>query len=288
MSAPSLSDFTIVKLIGQGSSGAVYRARERNSGKYVALKVVEKGIYCDSRTLLEQQLQQSLSASPFVLPLLASWHDSANFYLVSHLCGGQDIEVNLSIEGRFSEERARFYAAELLVALEDLKAHNVLHRDLKPANILLTSKGHVRLSDFGLATKLKAAPVTRYDFDVDPTACSGSFTIHDPDFTSSERVGTPSYMNADQLLGRPYSFEADLHGLGVTIYQMLTGRLPFGEGAKSREETLEAVVCEHLVFRPEDKVSPQARDLLAKLLGRDSRNPAQLLDIKSHPWFDGV
>ncbi|KAG5354253.1 hypothetical protein C0989_003766 [Termitomyces sp. Mn162] len=285
---PVLADFELLKLLGQGYSGLVYLALENVSKRPVALKVVNKGNGHDSRTLSEQEIQRSLSKSSFALPLLASWHDANNFYLVSPFCGGHDMSINLAVEGRFNEDRARFHAAELLVALEEMKAKKIIHRDIKPANIVFTAQGHIKLVDFGFATKLKESPITHYVFEVDPDACSGSFAFHDPDFTSTERVGTPSYMSPDQHLGRPYSFEADLHSLGVTIYQMLTGRFPFGDGVKSLDEIFEAVLCEHLVFRPEDKVSPEARDLLAKLLQRDSKQPAQLEDIIQHPWFAGV
>ncbi|KAG6898248.1 hypothetical protein C0992_002262 [Termitomyces sp. T32_za158] len=95
-------------------------------------------------------------------------------------------------------------------------------------------------------------------------------------------------MSPDVHLGRPYSFEADLHSLGVTLYSMLTGRLPFGDGAQSRDEILEAVLCQQLTFQPEDAVSSEARDLLSQLLRRDSKKPALLEDIMCHPWFYSI
>ncbi|KAG6874038.1 hypothetical protein C0995_006895 [Termitomyces sp. Mi166 len=287
-SSLTLTDFELLKIIGKGYTGVVYLALDKLSREPVALKIVKKGQTDDCRTLLEQEVQRSLSDSSFILPLLASWHDANNFYLVSPFYGGHDLQINLAVQGLFKEDRARFYATELLVALEDMKAKKVLHRDIKPANIVFTPQGHIRLIDFGFATPLKASPITDFEFNVDPNACSGSFKIHDPDFTSAERVGTPAYMSADQHIGRPYSYEADLHSLGVTIYQMLTGRLPFGEGAKSRDEMFEAVLCQHLTFRPEDRISSEARDLLSRLLERDSKRPAQLDDVLKHPWFTGV
>ncbi|KAG6861641.1 hypothetical protein C0995_013643 [Termitomyces sp. Mi166 len=170
-----------------------------------------------------------------------------------------------------------------LIALEQMKTHMVRHRDVKTVNIVLTPSGHIRMIDFSFATRLKASRVIDVDFQADPNAMSGSFRINDPDYTSTEQVRTPPYMSPDVHLGRFYSFEADLHALGVTLYNMLTGRLPFGEGVQSHDEIFEAALCEQLTFRSSDPVSPEARDLLSCLLRRDSKRPVQLEDILCHP-----
>ncbi|KAG6850424.1 hypothetical protein H0H93_013649, partial [Arthromyces matolae] len=186
-SGPALSDFDLLKLIGKGQSGRVYLALDKASKTHVAIKVIQKRPDNHTRILMEQEIHCSLSSSPFVLPLLASFHDTKNFYLVTPYLGGHDLAVNIGVEGRFPEERARFYAAELLVFLQHLKSHQVLHRDLKPSNIALTSSGHVRVFDFGLATRVEKSQEPIMEFKRYPNSNSGVVKIFDPDFTSIER-----------------------------------------------------------------------------------------------------
>ncbi|KAG6836746.1 hypothetical protein H0H93_003822, partial [Arthromyces matolae] len=183
---PALSDFDLLKDIGNDQSGRVYLALDKASKSHVAIKVMQKRPDNHARILMEQDIHRSLSSSPFVLPLLASFHDSENFYLVTPYLGGHDLAVNIGVEGRFPEERARFYAAEL-----------VLHRDLKPSNVALTSSGHVRVFDFGLATRVEKSQEPIMQFKRYPHSNSGVVKIFDPDFTSTERVGTPPFMSPD-------------------------------------------------------------------------------------------
>ncbi|KAG6836586.1 hypothetical protein H0H93_006329, partial [Arthromyces matolae] len=264
-------------LIGKGQSGRVYLALDKASKTHVALKVIQKRPDNHTRIMTEQEIHCSLSSSPFVLPLLASFHDTKNFYLVTPYLGGHDLAVNIGVEGRFSEERARFYAAEL-----------VLHRDLKPSNIALTSSGHVRVFDFGLSTRVKKSQEPIMQLKRGPNSNSGVVKIFDPDYTSLEQVGTPPFMSPDVHVARPYSYEADLHALGVSLYKMTTGRLPFGDGLKTYDEILEAVFCEQLTFRPEDPISEEAKDLFRILMLRDSNRPASVEQVMGHPWFKTI
>ncbi|KAG6918028.1 hypothetical protein DXG01_016880 [Tephrocybe rancida] len=280
-----LEDFDVLKMIGKGHSARVFLAIDRASSRQVAIKVIPKGAGHDTWAVKEQAIHRRLDGCSFLLPLLASWHDDANFYLVMPFLSGNDMAISLGAASCFHETKARFYVAELLIAIEELQAHHVLHRDIKLSNIGLTPDGHVQLLDFGYATTLQPSEL---EFAVEPSAASGSFSLPDPDYTSTERVGTLPYMSADQHLGRPYSWEADLHALGVTLFRMLTGRFPFGDGVDTPEGMLEAVVCEQIIFQADDKVSAEARDLLGLLLRRDSKRPALLSEALAHPFFDGV
>ncbi|KAG6844068.1 hypothetical protein H0H87_010011 [Tephrocybe sp. NHM501043] len=282
----SLSDFDIKKLFGKGHTGKVYLAVDKVSQAPVAIKVVPKTPGHNGTILREQAIHKSLQGCSFSAPLLASWEDDKQFYLVTPYYPGSDLAINLGAAGVFGEARVKFYTAELIVALEELKARDILHRDIKPANIAFTPSGHLRLLDFGCATRLEGPK--NIVFDVDPSATSGSFHLPYTSFTSTERVGTAPYMSVEQHLGCPYSFEADLHAVGVIVYQMFTGRLPFGHGAGSQEEVMAAVVGEQLGFRPEDKVSAEGRSLISLLLRRDSRRPTNLEQVMSHSFFEGV
>ncbi|KAG6864340.1 hypothetical protein C0991_010341 [Blastosporella zonata] len=270
----ALSDFDLIKALGKGRCGRVFLAIDRASGSQVAIKVIQKGEDRDAWAKSEQTIHRSLNKCQFSIPLLASWDDSVNHYLVTPYFAGNDLAINLGAAGKFSEARTRFYTSELVIALEELKAEHVLHRDIKPSNIVLTPQGHVRLLDFGYATHVQPAEIT---FHAEPTASFGYFRLPDPDFTATERVGTAAFMSAAMHLGQPYSFDGDYHGLGVTMYRMLTGRVPFGNDAKTNDEVMEAVVCEQVVFRPEDNLSKEAQGLKAPGGARGSNGPPLLL-----------
>ncbi|KAG6865620.1 hypothetical protein C0991_000907 [Blastosporella zonata] len=281
-----LSDYQLLKVIGEGRTGRVFLALDRASNAPVAVKVIPKGNGKDDIALNEQAIHSSIKNCGFSVPLLASFHDELNFYLVTAYLGGYDMDFNLGLAECFVEERVKFYAAELVVALEELKACNVVHRDIKPSNLAFTYDGHIRILDFGYAKRLTRAQ--EVNFDADPNASEGSFRFPDPDYTTTERVGSASYMSAAVHLGLPYSFEADTHAMGVILFQMATGRLPFGHNAWYDEEVMEDIVCHRLSFRPEDDVSPELRDLISILLPRYWMTPVQLDVIKAHPFFNGV
>ncbi|KAG6845709.1 hypothetical protein H0H87_004975 [Tephrocybe sp. NHM501043] len=280
--SPCLAEFRVIKTLGH--SGRVYLAIDIASDTPVVIKVVPRGT--DHRVLQQVDLQRSLHQCGFSAPLLASWQDERNYYIVTPYYAGNDLAINLGAAGRFPEDRVRFIAAETVAALEELKANGVIHRDIKPGNVVFTPDGHIRLLDFGFAKKL--VETTDITFDADPTASVGSFQLPCINATTTERVGTPEYMSPAAHIGHPYAYEVDYHALGVVIYQMLCGRLPFGNGAKTQEEVFESVLCEQLSFQPTDELSAEARDLLSLLLRRNSRKAVELIEIMEHPFFNGV
>ncbi|KAG6821420.1 hypothetical protein H0H92_001759 [Tricholoma furcatifolium] len=127
------------------------------------------------------------------------------------------------------------------------------------------------------------------DFSADPVVTRGSFAIPNPPFSTTEKVGTLPYMSPDVLFGRPYSYEADLYSLGVTMYQLLTGRYPFGhETAETEEEWLFASFTEYLVFQRDDKVSSACQAFIGLLTRRNYRDPVKIEDLLQHEFFAGV
>ncbi|KAG6812426.1 hypothetical protein H0H92_002892 [Tricholoma furcatifolium] len=286
-SPPSVDDYELVKILRQGTIVTQFVSRDKVSKAPVVVKSARKGTSHEARLVQGQKAHQRVRDASFVVPLLASFHDSDYLFTVEAWCPGRDLDAIVTREGPFPESDVRFYAAELFVALEELKAKHVLHRDIKTSNIVLSASGHVRLVGFHSATILEEA---RVDFDADPDATSGRFDIPAPSFTSIERVGSLGYMSPEVHAGQPYSFEADLHGLGVTLYNLLTGRIPFGFGwADSEDEFSDAVLNEPLQFREDDKVSPEAKDLLRILLGRRGpQGSPEIESLFSHPFFAGV
>ncbi|CEH18047.1 proliferation-associated serine threonine protein kinase [Ceraceosorus bombacis] len=265
-SSLTMEAFDLLKVIGKGSFGKVMQVRKRDTSRIYALKTLRKAHIVSrsevTHTLAERTVLAKVNC-PFIVPLKFSFQSPDKLYLVLAFVNGGELFHHLQREGRFSEERARFYAAELLCALEHLHGFNVIYRDLKPENILLDYTGHIALCDFGLC-KLNMG-----DSETTNTFC-----------------GTPEYLAPELLLGHGYTRAVDWWTLGVLLYEMLTGLPPFY--SEDVNEMYRKILQDPLRFG--DEVHSDARSLLTLLL---NRNPAERLgsgpngaqDIKNHPFF---
>jgi len=201
--------------------------------------------------------------NPFIVPLKFSFQSEAKLYLVLAFVNGGELFHHLQREGKFNEERSRFYCAELLLALEHLHHFNVVYRDLKPENILLDYNGHIALCDFGL--------------------CKQNMTEND---TTSTFCGTPEYLAPEIIHGSAYSKSVDWWTLGVLLYEMLSGLPPFYD-AESTDEMYKKILNEPLTFG--EDIRSEAQSVLSGLLTRD---PARRLGangaevIKKHAFFN--
>lgn len=262
----SIETFELLKVIGKGSFGKVMQVRKRDTSRIYALKIIRKAHIISrsevTHTLAERTVLAQVN-SPFIVPLKFSFQSPDKLYLGLAFVNGGELFLHLQREGRFSEGRSRFYAAELFCALEHLHSFNVIYRDLKPENILLDYTGHIALCDFGLC-KLNMG-----DKETTHTFC-----------------GTPEYLAPELLLGNGYTKSVDWWTLGVLLYEMLTGLPPFY--SEDVNEMYRKILHEPLMFPPD--VRPDARDLLTRLL---RRNPYERLgygahgaaEIKNHPFF---
>ncbi|KAG5639505.1 hypothetical protein H0H81_000650 [Sphagnurus paluster] len=264
----SSTKFLVNQQVGHGHIGQVFKARDVRSKKVVTLKASLDG-----------------GKASFLVPLLASFHDSVNYYLVTEFFGGNDLAIRIGSSGKFTDEQARFYAAELVATLEELREKGIIHRDIKPAKIMFTPEGRLRLTDFGSAKKFYGGTTpliqssgSSFFFDVQPEEDSGIFVlpdIEDAPFTAKDTVGTPAYMAPELHLGKPYSFEVDIHSAG----------LPFAHGCLAIEDIKNSVLDGVLTFQDTDGVSEVAQDPLKRMLGK---NRMSLEDIKGHPYFHNV
>lgn len=262
----SIDAFELLKVIGKGSFGKVMQVRKKDTSRIYALKVIRKAHIISrsevTHTLAERTVLAQVN-SPFIVPLKFSFQSPDKLYLGLAFVNGGELFHHLQREGRFSEERSRFYAAELFCALEHLHSFNVIYRDLKPENILLDYTGHIALCDFGLC-KLNMG-----DQETTHTFC-----------------GTPEYLAPELLLGQGYTKAVDWWTLGVLLYEMLTGLPPFY--SEDVNVMYRKILHDPLLF-PVD-VQYDARDLLVKLLQRDPKARLGSLargaaDIKNHPFF---
>ncbi|KAF9433770.1 AGC protein kinase Gad8 [Entomortierella beljakovae] len=263
----TIDAFDLLKVIGKGSFGKVMQVRKRDTSRIYAMKIIRKAHIISrsevNHTLAERTVLAQIN-NPFIVPLKFSFQSPEKLYLVLAFVNGGELFHHLQREGRFSEERSRFYAAELMCALECLHGFNVVYRDLKPENILLDYTGHIALCDFGL--------------------CKLGMTETE---TTNTFCGTPEYLAPELLLGQGYTKTVDWWTLGVLLYEMLTGLPPFYD--ENIHEMYRKILQDELRFP--DEVAPDARALLSALLTRD---PAQRLGnngssaIKQHPFFKPI
>ncbi|CAD6571770.1 MAG: hypothetical protein TREMPRED_000366 [Tremellales sp. Tagirdzhanova-0007] len=260
----TIDSFELLKVIGKGSFGKVMQVRKRDTLRIYALKTIRKAHIVSrsevTHTLAERTVLAQVNC-PFIVPLKFSFQSTEKLYLVLAFVNGGELFHHLQREGKFNETRSRFYAAELLLALEHLHGFNVVYRDLKPENILLDYRGNIALCDFGL--------------------CKLNMSASD---TTNTFCGTPEYLAPELLSGHGYTKCVDWWTLGVLLYEMLTGLPPFYD--ENTNEMYRKILSDPLRFP--DEVSGEARSLLAALLDRD---PARRLgvrgaqDIKNHPFF---
>ncbi|CAG7926046.1 unnamed protein product [Penicillium olsonii] len=264
-----LEDFDLLKVVGKGSFGKVMQVMKKDTGRIYALKTIRKAHIISrsevTHTLAERSVLAQIN-NPFIVPLKFSFQSPEKLYFVLAFVNGGELFHHLQREQRFDINRARFYTAELLCALECLHGFKVIYRDLKPENILLDYTGHIALCDFGLCK------LDMKDEDRTNTFC-----------------GTPEYLAPELLLGNGYTKTVDWWTLGVLLYEMLTGLPPFYD--ENVNEMYRKILQEPLTFPSSDIVPPAARDLLTRLLDRD---PVRRLgangaaEIKSHHFFANI
>ncbi|KZF25431.1 kinase-like protein [Xylona heveae TC161] len=264
-----IEDFELLKVVGKGSFGKVMQVRKKDTHRIYALKTIRKAHIISrsevAHTLAERSVLAQIN-NPFIVPLKFSFQSPEKLYLVLAFVNGGELFHHLQKEQRFDVNRSRFYAAELLCALECLHGFNVIYRDLKPENILLDYSGHIALCDFGLCK------LDMKDEDRTNTFC-----------------GTPEYLAPELLLGHGYTKTVDWWTLGVLLYEMLTGLPPFYD--ENTNEMYRKILTEPLHFPGPEIVPESAKNLLTKLL---DRNPATRMgangaaEIKAHQFFHSI
>jgi len=213
-------------------------------------------------TKTERQVLSKVN-SPFLASLHYSFQTVKYLYFVMDFINGGEVFHHLSIDKRFPEERAKFYAAEIVIGLGYLHANGVIYRDLKPENLLLDYQGHIVITDFGLSKE----------------------GLLDPTDTTKTFCGTPEYLAPEIIRGEEYNKAVDWWSLGILIYEMMTGIPPFY--SKKEDIMYERIVTEDLNYP--DFFSADAKDLLTKLLNRDPQERLQeTTAIKNHPFFKNI
>lgn len=267
----SPDDFEIARLLGTGTFSKVYLARLKRNGKECAVKVVDKtnlAIINDPQAAKNEMRMLRLGRDyPFLTAGHCCFQTRDRLFYVMEYVAGQSLLFHLEQQrSPFTEDRARFYSAEIVLALIFLHKRKIIYRDLKPENILLDLQGHCKLLDFGMSIQLGTADMKTRTF-----------------------CGTPDYMSPEIIAKLEYSFSADWWSLGVLLYEMLTGNLPFMTSGD--DEELYKMILEDEVKIPRF-ISDEAKSILDGLLTKEphKRLGCQIVEsgvgaILRHPFF---
>ncbi len=309
----SMADFQTIRKIGQGSYGEVYLVRQKRTGELFAIKKLHKRDMVKRRQVshvwLERFVLATVGEHQHVVKMFYSFQDSDYLYLVMEYLPGGDLLSMLLRHNYLPENWARFYIAELIVAIDALHRTGIIHRDIKPDNVLFSKTGHVVLSDFGLCKFVLG------DLQSSPTGPANAPNFMESvrsgqlDLTLQERkaawkavarnrvfsaVGTPSYIAPEVLNETTYTEACDWWSVGAILYEMLIGVPPFL--TDKPELTIELIRNwrEYLEFPtdwPTSRLSSEALDLMKCLLCDASvrlGTKEGLEEFKRHPFFKGV
>uniref|UniRef100_A0A0D9WIJ0 non-specific serine/threonine protein kinase n=1 Tax=Leersia perrieri TaxID=77586 RepID=A0A0D9WIJ0_9ORYZ len=333
-----VEDFELLTIIGRGAFGEVRLCREKASKNVYAMKKLKKSEMLRRGQVEHVKAERNLLAevdSAFIVKLYYSFQDEEFLYLIMEYLPGGDMMTLLMRKDTLTEDEARFYIAETVLAIESIHKHNYIHRDIKPDNLLLDRSGHLKLSDFGLCKPLDSSNFPNLN-EPDYTSAKGTKPLPDntsrlsssaPKRTQQEQlshwqknrrmlaystVGTPDYIAPEVLLKKGYGMECDWWSLGAIMYEMLVGYPPFY--SEDPMSTCRKACCyilgqrvyllilrivnwrSHLKFPEEAKLSPEAKDLISKLLcnveqrlgtkgAQEIKTGAQIQSSsKSGPW----
>jgi TolB-like protein/Tfp pilus assembly protein PilF len=222
--------YRVLDRIGAGGMGTVYRAEDQRLGRQVALKFLPADLArvpgALERFRREAEAVSSLN-HPHVCTLYDVGDDDGRQFLVLELVEGRVLKDVLQA-GPLPADRAIAVATELADALDAAHSRSIVHRDIKPANIMVTSRGAAKLMDFGIATLTSSASAANQAPTAAQITMPGSW------------IGTPGYMAPEQARGEPADTRSDLFALGAVLYEMVTGRAPFG--AASPTMAIDAVL----------------------------------------------
>lgn len=263
--AVNMESFSTISVIGKGSYAKVLLVRKIKDGKFFAMKILKKRSVeqkkQENHVLTERKILIEMNNCPFMINFYYSFQSEKKLYFVLEYCPGGELFELLSKKRKFAEDQARFYAAQMVMALAFMHEKNIIYRDLKPENVLVDIDGYLKITDFGLSRMNVTEKEAR-------SIC-----------------GTPEYLAPEIIMKIGYGKSIDWWTLGCIIYEMLVGIPPFY--SNNRSELFEKIKFSQPKYPK--FLSEETKDLLVRLL---SKNPEQRLgtkngaeEIKSHPWF---
>ncbi|ORZ12813.1 camp-dependent protein kinase 10 [Absidia repens] len=262
----NVHNYTLLDTLGTGTFGRVYLTKEQIQNKIYAVKVLKKADVVRLKQVEHINSERYVLSHvnfPFIVELYCTFQDHQSLYMVQEYVLGGELFRHLRKAGRFGNDTARFYAAEIILAIEYLHSKDIIYRDLKPENILLDREGHIKITDFGFA---------KIVVDRTWTLC-----------------GTPEYLAPETIQSKGHGKAVDWWALGIIIFEMLVGYPPFYDNNHFGiyERILDGKV------RYPGYLEPSAKDLLKRLLVIDrTRRLGNLKggadDVKMHKWLKGT
>ncbi|KAM4651210.1 protein kinase C zeta type isoform 2-T2 [Discoglossus pictus] len=273
-----LQDFDLIRVIGRGSYAKVLLVRLKKNDQAYAMKVVKKELVHDDEDIdwvqTEKHVFEQASSNPFLVGLHSCFQTPSRLFLVIEYVNGGDLMFHMQRQRKLPEEHARFYAAEICIALNFLHERGIIYRDLKLDNVLLDADGHIKLTDYGM--------------------CKEGLG---PGDTTSTFCGTPNYIAPEILRGEEYGFSVDWWALGVLMFEMMAGRSPFDiitdNPDMNTEDYLFQVILEKPIRIPRF-LSVKASHVLKGFLNKDPKDrlgcqpQTGFSDIKSHTFFRSI
>ncbi|KFP06394.1 Microtubule-associated serine/threonine-protein kinase 3, partial [Calypte anna] len=279
---PCEGDFETIKLISNGAYGAVYLVRHRETRQRFALKKINK-----QNLILRNQIQQvfverdilTFAENPFVVSMFCSFETKRHLCMVMEYVEGGDCATLLKNMGPLPVDMAKMYFAETVLALEYLHNYGIVHRDLKPDNLLITSMGHIKLTDFGLS-KIGLMNMTTNLYE-------GHMEKDTREFMDKQVCGTPEYIAPEVILIQGYGKPVDWWAMGIILYEFLVGCVPFF--GDTPEELFGQVISDEIMWPEGDEALPaDAQDLITRLLRQcplERLGTGGAQEVKHHSFF---
>ncbi|CAD8156509.1 unnamed protein product [Paramecium octaurelia] len=260
------ADYNLIQpCLGKGAFGEVYRGVHKVTNQVRAIKLIRKKLMTEEDCLMltrEVDILKQLDHLN-IISIYEFYQDSEYFYIVTELCQGGELFDRIVQEKNFSEKKAAEVMKQVLSAVTYCHEKNIVHRDLKPENILYESNNAdslIKIADFGTSQKFN------------------------PDKKMDQRVGTPYYI-APEVLDRKYNEKCDIWSCGVILYIMLCGAPPFN--GDDDYQIMEAVRKGVFKFKEQEwkKISNEAKDLVMKMIEKDTKKRISAKDAMNHPWI---
>ena len=315
----NITEFEPLTIIGRGAFGEVRVCRQISTGDIVAVKKMRKEDMLNKNQLMHVRTEKEImtASNPWIVKLKYSFQDELFLYLVMDFLPGGDLMNLLMKKEILTEDEARFYTAEMILAVDSVHKLNCIHRDLKPDNILIDKNGHIQLSDFGLA---KIADKNFFPLTVKDTqpqklinTPSDSITTANTNISKNQNiniknknnlkklpkknrliaystVGTPDYIAPEVFSQNGYGEEADWWSIGVMFFEMVVGFPPFF--SENPSDTCKKIVKwkEYFSIPSDANLSPEAENFILRMVSPSETRLGihGVEEIKKHPFFKGL